>query len=635
MFNIFQSTAPGKKPKRTVFDLSHEVKLSTDIGKLTPIFCEPTLPGDTWKMRNEIFLRFSPLLAPIFQRMSCFVHYFFIPNRLAWSKWSDFITGNEDTRTLAVYPRFVLTPQTYNGLSTSQKYYYFGNGSLIDYLGFPTLTTSDGKPLESIKNNVTFDAIPIISAYLIWYNFYRDENLDKLGIGEFGDTVGLPSNAEVLAQQVEDIVNGAVNGEMIMEAPSREGVLIWQILFGVKYRAWEKDYFTSALPWPQKGPDVLIPGTSGSSNPQDVTYEVTGEGKINSTGLIQLNDPRVTFEPGGNSSSDYIVLNGDAKNADYPIKGSEIFNGSLLNGGRSVSNIKANSSLEFDASKIAESLHVTASSLSSIENGEINDGTINNLRRALDLQRFLEAEGRGGTRYPEWLLQIFSVFPGDYKLQRPVYLGGQRSNVVISEVLQQSSTAETPDGETSALGDYAGRAVSAGSSKRITFKAEEYGYIIGFMSIRPRSGYMQGLPRKYQKVDRFDFGIPHFANLGEQEVKNSELFYDPNNSEQNDGTFGYQSRYSEYKFINNRTCGDMRGNLSFWHLTRKFSGLPGLNKEFIYIDPFKQTRIFAVDTQLITSDDEHFEDVALDHVYAQIYIDIKAKRPLPRYGIPR
>lgn len=256
----------------------------------------------------------------------------------------------------------------------------------------------------------------------------------------------------------------------------------------------------------------------------------------------------------------------------------------------------------------------------------------------LQIQRFSEAEARGGSRYPEWLQQIWGTHPGDYRLQRPEYLGGSKTKVVVSEVLQQSSTSDTPDGAVSPLGDFAGRATTAGSSRRISAKFREYGVLIGVMSLRPRSAYMQGMTRKFGKYDKYEYGNPYFAHLGEQEVKNKEVFYsfaastsDPSiGASFNEATFGYQSRYAEYKFSPNRVCGQMRGTLSYWHLTRKFSTPPALNRKFIYIDPQQNNDIFAVKN----IEDHPMGPSINDHIVGEVYFDIKSKRKLPRYGIP-
>ena len=637
-FNIFNSSAPGRKYGRTTFDLTHDVKLTTDMGKLTPIFCEPVLPADTFRIRNEIYIRFAPMLAPIMQQIDCYVHYFFIPNRLLFKNWEKFITGGVDGTATIVYPRFKITPVFYGTLSTEDKEKYFGCGSLMDYLGFPPMVDINGKILDKIDNDVEFDSLPFLAFYLVWYRFYRDQNLDYGTNDEYN--IVLPTEEEV-----EELVRGFDDG--FIDPVEHRG--IFNILFGLKYRAWEKDYFTSALPWAQRGPELMIPGITNAGGGSDggelsivadddvdgIRMNLSGSNR-GSDYKLELTDPLfyATGETAEEGKSEENV-----KRASNGMLGYE--DGSQgrvvpldnVKSGFSMSGYSDNSTIQ----NIADALKVVQSDVARMRADDADYGTINNLRRMFAIQRFTEAEARGGSRYPEWLQQIFGTNPGDYRLQQPTYLGGGKTKVVVSEVLQQSSTAATPDGAVSPLGDYAGRAVTAGSSRKIRRTFAEHGWIIGIMSVKPRSSYMQGLPRKFQKTDRFDFGNPYFAHLGEQEVKNSELFYmynkDLNPAITNDGTFGYQSRFAEYKYAPNRTCGDFRGNLDFWHLTRKFPFLPGLDRAFIYMRPNDFNRIYAVQEEVV-DDDGVVSTVPLDHLYVSVLIRCKAKRKLPRYGIP-
>ena len=238
---------------------------------------------------------------------------------------------------------------------------------------------------------------------------------------------------------------------------------------------------------------------------------------------------------------------------------------------------------------------------------------MNELRRAEKLQQWLEKNARGGARYVEQILSHFGVVSSDARLQRPEYLGGGKTPVVISEVLQTSASQED-----SAQGNPAGNGISVGTSHRFNKYFEEHGFIIGIMSVLPKTAYQQGLPRMFQRTDKFDYYYPEFAHLGEQEVLNSEVYLDPTGATYNRGTFGYQSRYAEYKYNADTVHGDFRESLNFWHLGRIFNtadpdgegvGKPVLNKEFVESKP--SNRIFNV-----TTDD-------VNHLWAEVYQDIK------------
>jgi len=250
--------------------------------------------------------------------------------------------------------------------------------------------------------------------------------------------------------------------------------------------------------------------------------------------------------------------------------------------------------------------------------------SINELRRGFSLQRWLENNARGGARYIEQILSHFGVRSSDARLQRPEYLGGTKTPVVISEVMQTSESQTTPQG------NYAGTGTSFGVGRAFKRFFEEHGYIIGIISIMPRSAYQQGVPRHFKKFDKFDFYWPEFAHLGEQEIKNSEIYYDYDSSvlaqKENDKLFGYSPRYAEYRFINSSVHGDMATTLNFWHLGRIFDSRPGLNGDFVTCKSDTQdtglNRVFAV-----TDTNSH-------HLWVQMYVNCKALRPLPKYGTP-
>ena len=408
------------RPKSSVFDLSHEKKLSLNMGDLVPIFMQETLPGDQFKVNIEHLIRFQPLLAPIMHRVNVYTHFFFVPNRLVWNDWEKFITGGSDGEQSPVFPRLkVELTEEYEG--------YFNRGTLADYLGYPSSNLGTG------NFKVDLSLLPFRAYQLIYNEYYRDQNLTtpidiSRASGLFGD--------------IETISN----------------------LLTLRKRAWEKDYFTSALPWAQRGEQLNIP--------------IAGEAPVIGTGdaYIQL-------------------MNGSTE--------ANLTSGNLFTDGSYVQDSTSASAMfkEVQQGLKADLNNVSASS-------------INELRQAFSIQKWLEKNARGGSRYVEQLLAHFGVHSSDARLQRPEYLGGGKTPVIISEVLQNSSSTET-----SPQGQMVGHGISVGNTNEFRKRFEEHGFVIGVMSILPRTSYQNGLPRVFQKYDKFDYFFPDLAHLGEQEVK--------------------------------------------------------------------------------------------------------------------
>lgn len=529
-----------KKPKRTAFDLSHEVKLSMDFGQLIPFFCQEVLPGDTFKISTEVLVRFAPLIAPIMHRVNVYTHFFFIPYRLIWDDWKDFITGGEDGTSAPVFPRYRIRGK-------------IAPCSLHDYLGLPITP-------ESITNSeITVSQLPYRAYTLLWNEFYRDQNLQN----------------EKLVRKTSGIRE---------TVPNEDG-------FQILYRCWEKDYFTSALPYPQRLPNpVTLP--IGDSAPvfydDDPAASGGGYFKVNSN----YTNARLNGEFSWQKTKDNAArLTGQGT--------SEITSG------------PQNLPMSYDPNGSLKTDLTQATGIS-----------INELRRGFSLQRWLENNARGGARYIEQILSHFGVRSSDSRLQRPEYLGGNKTPVVISEVMQTSESDTTPQG------NYSGTGTSYGVGKSFKKFFEEHGLIMGIISILPRTAYQNGLPRMFTKFDKFDYYWPEFAHLGEQEIKNSEIFYqyDASKKADNDKLFGYTPRYAEYRFINSTVHGDMASTLNFWHLGRIFGSEPGLNGEFVTCRADSSdnglNRIFAV------------TDTKVNHLWVQMFVNCKALRPLPKYGTP-
>lgn len=573
-YSLFNSIR-AKKPKRNRFNLSHDVKTTAQFGKLIPILCQPVVPGDTFKLNTEILCRFAPFQAPVMHRVKVYTHFFFVPNRLIWSGWREFATGGEDGTSTIQYPRLDFS----YGYSKSSLITLFGNGSLADYLGFPSY--DDAKQHTGNGYGVV-DALPFRAYSLIWNEYYRDQNLqDEIDIQK--DVDGIFHN----------------DGKMVPYMQLRK-------------RAWKKDYFTSALPFAQRGDEVELPlqGTADIlwedgrivSNGPGVTKMVDATGRpIQTLGQTKVDFVGVERETG--------ILHQAGVTDGTDVSSVDAQEGFLVNH-NGVSSPLSGITTHFNASDVL-------SKLKGVDLSTVSSATINEFRRAMAAQQFLEAMARGGSRYTEQLFSIFGVRSSDARLQRPEFLGGGQSNVVISDVLQ---TSQTTDGNP--LGSPAGHGVSVQSTHSFKRFFEEHGFVIGIMSIMPMPAYQQGLPRLFQKFDRLDYYWPQFAHLGEQEITQGELFH-TGIEEQDSKLFGYIPRYAEYKYIPDSVHGDFRGNLSFWHMGRIFDSPPALNADFISSVETAANRPFSV------------QDTSFDKIWINIHHNLKAIRPMPKYGTPR
>jgi len=495
-----------KTAKRNVIDLSHERKFSMNMGELIPMFVEEVVPGDTFKMNSEIFMRLAPLVAPIMHRVNVFTHFFFVPHRLVWDHWQEFITGGEDGQSAPVFPTISIS---------DGNAHEFDEGTLADYLGINIV-----KP---VQNYVTVSALPFRAYTLIYNEYYRDQNLEA----------EVPFSTE-------------------------SGADVGTELRLIRKRAWQKDYFTAALPWTQRGGEATIP--LGSVDP------------------VYSNLTTFNGSPG------------EAVNLEKNINDQVIANGET-------------------------------GQIQNMDTMEVEATTINDLRKAVKLQEWLEKSARGGSRYIEQIFSHFGVKSSDSRLQRPEYLGGGTSPVSISEVLQTSATnSQDTAVDASIQGNMAGHGMSVGRSNSFKRFFEEHGAIIGIISVMPKSAYQQGLRKQFFKFDKFDYFWPSFAHLGEQPIENRELYND--GATTGNETFGYVPRYAEYKYIPNTVHGSFKSTEIHWHMGRKFAQAPVLNNDFLKVsDELAQERIFA-DTSEINK------------LYVQMYNKVRAIRPMPKFGIP-
>ena len=510
------------RPQTNTFDLSHDRKFSGKIGELMPISVMEVVPGDKFNIKATNMTRFAPLITPIMHKASVYCHFFFVPNRILWPNWENFISGGEDGLADPTFPTVDLTIPTQYGVQT-----------LADYLGLPT-----GSQLTDVS------ALPFAAYQKIYQDYYRDENL--ITKTDVTLTDGTQSNTDTIE------------------------------LTTMKKRAWQHDYFTSALPWTQRGPEATIP--LGSTAP-----------------ILYQNNPGEMTRLRDNANGNQIT--------DFDSSGATALQTSSSSGALFINNPTLKY-VDFDNSKdlVADLSTATASS-------------INDLRRAFRLQEWLERNARGGARYIEIITAHFGVRSSDARLQRPEFLGGSSTPITISEVLQTSANANEPTPQ----GNMAGHGVSVGQSNYVSYRAEEHGYIIGIMSVMPKTAYQQGVPKHWKKLDKFDYYWPSFANIGEQPIYNEELYHQ-NNADDSE-VFGYTPRYAEYKYIPSTVHGTFRTSLDFWHMGRIFASKPTLNQDFIECDSTEVERVFNV-------------QAGEEHLYVYLHNEVKATRLMPYFGTP-
>lgn len=523
------------RPNRNVFNLSYQKKFTCDMGQLIPICAYETYPGDVFELGYECAVRAQPMVAPIAQDIDFKVEYFFVPMRLLFDEWKEFITGGEDgeySGQLPLWDDYKTEP--------APKY------SLWDYYGLPLVKV----PVEDSPIDLRRRAYN-----LIWNEYYRDENV---------------------MEQVELTNNN------------------------ILHRCWKKDYFTSALPFRQRGVAPAFP-ISGTTN-------VFADGST-FLPLVSVAPSSVVPAPSINvDSGTYLLLRNIGisdhyasvtdNNSTYPL---------ALSSSEETSSIPEISSIPSAMlSGNYPNLKVDASNFATFD--------VADLRLAYNIQRFLEANARSGVRdLGQFLLMHYGVCPSDSRIQRPEYFGGAKAPIFISEVVQQSGTTED-----SPQGNLAGKGLGAASDYVTKQSISEHGYIIGLFSICPRSSYTsQGISKTWTRKSRYEFYFPEFAHLSEQPVLTKEL-YISDNTEDNNEVFGYQGIYDELRHERDEVCADMRDTFDYWHLSRKFASKPVLNDAFLKMQPSK--RIFAV------QDEPGF--------VVQYLNNVKAIRPLPKYGTP-
>lgn len=559
---------PKMKASRTRFNRDQTILTTFDSGKLIPFYVDEVLPGDTFSVDTSAIIRMTTPKYPVMDDAFIDFYYFYVPNRIVWDDFKRFMGEADETPWMPTKDYKV--PQIVLKGTGNQKYEWPYEGSILDYMGVPA------KSIKVPKNEAKINALPIRGYVKIWNEFFRDENVDN--------PATLTTTSTDTQYKAGETDESKVTFDQLLLNAQSGGFCLPVNKF--------HDYFTSCLPYPQRGPEVTLP-MSGNAT---VYYGNANTGKPYTVkelvDNISWNKGTVGISATANTTSNIWRASAGLNNP-------------------------------FD-----ESPAQTVVAAPTAENGGINlvadlgsvtAATINDLRKAVAVQQYYEALARGGSRYREQVQALWDVIISDKTVQVPEYLGGGRYHVNINQIVQtsgQQTNQDTPIGETGAM------SVTPINESSFTKSFEEHGFVIGVCCVRHNRTYQQGLERFWSRTDRLDYYVPQFANLGEQPVKKKEIMLTGTKTDEE--TFGFQEAWAEYRMKPNRVSGKMRsnatGSLDFWHYADNYEKVPTLSQEWM------QEGKTEIARTLIVQNEPQF--------FGAIRVANKTTRRMPLYSVP-
>ena len=543
---------PQMHTSRTRFNRDQTILTTFDSGRLIPFFVDEVLPGDTFQIDTSAIIRMTTPKYPVMDDAFIDLYYFYCPNRILWKNFKYFMGEVEETpwspKKMYSVPKIYIDPTKEEGGQAPHE------NSILDYMGVPT----------KIKNKFSINALPVRAYVKIWNEYFRDQNVGNAATTTEDDRNEIYSD-DLDQEDEEETLKRARSGGRCLPVN--------------KFH----DYFTSCLPYPQRGPEVNIPMSGNAPVNAYGEYPLSKENEIS----LSIRG----FSADGSGTNDYQLKEITSSTGTVPV--------------------------QLTGTKIANSTNGTA--YLGADLSTVTATTINELRNAIAVQQYYEAMARGGSRYREQLQALWNVTISDKTVQIPEYLGGGRYHVNMNQIVQtsgQQNATDTPIGETGAM------SVTPINESSFTKSFEEHGYVIGVLCVRHNRSYQQGLERFWSRTDRLDYYVPQFANLGEQPVKKKEIML--TGTATDDETFGYQEAWADYRMKPNRISGKMRSNasgtLDFWHYGDSYSTVPTLSQGWM-----KEGKAEIART-LIVQDEPQF--------FGAIRVANKTTRCMPLYSVP-
>nr|DAF70985.1 MAG TPA: Major capsid protein [Microviridae sp.] len=539
---------PEMKASRTRFNRDQTILTTFDSGKLIPFYVDEVLPGDTFNVNTAAIVRMSTPKYPVMDDAFIDFYFFYCPNRILWDNFRQFMGEVEQTPWMPKkdykVPMIVI-----NGKEENPEPY---EGSILDYMGVPTL----------IKNVFKVNALPIRAYVKIWNEFFRDENVDNAAIIKTDDSNVNYQDGKENESDIDQILKKAIGGGRCLPVN--------------KFH----DYFTSCLPYPQRGPAVTLPMEGNAPVGMYKNFKLTEYGTAGGKNSIYFNQKATdSYIPG--------IVNNQS--------------------GERISQVAGSSSA---------TAHIGDVAYLGADLSAVTAATINDLRKAVAVQQYYEALARGGSRYREQVQALWNVTISDKTVQIPEYLGGGRYHININQIVQTAENDKSPLGETGAM------SVTPINESSFTKSFEEHGFVIGVCCVRHNRSYQQGLEHFWSREDRLDYYVPQFANLGEQPVKKKEIMLTGTATDEE--TFGYQEAWADYRMKPNRVSGLMRSNatgtLDFWHYADNYSTVPTLSQGWMGEGKTEIART------LVVQDEPQF--------FGAIRVANKTTRRMPLYSVP-